>query len=251
LEGIFTVSNPIAHEHQPAHALEPARLKILALDTSTSRAAVAVVTAAGAIAVAQADAHRRHGRDLVPSIHELLGAVGLTARDMALFAVGLGPGSYTGLRIGLTAAKTLAFVTGQPLVGLDSLEAIARNAPAAAVRVAVVADAQRGDLYTADFARPEPARPLVRRSPTRIESLADWTARLEAGTLVLGPARDRVARAASIAPADPEWNWPQGRCLVELAAEAWSSGRRDDPWFLEPLYLRRSAAEDQFDGLKT
>ncbi len=71
----------------------------------------------------------------------MLADAGLALRDIELIGVGLGPGSYTGLRVGVTAAKTLAYVTGALLVGFDSLEAVARNAPDQASRVSVVADA--------------------------------------------------------------------------------------------------------------
>ena len=225
-------------------------MNVLALDTSTIRAAVAVATTSGRALVAEADPSRRHGRNLVPSIRALLGEAGLSADEVDLFAVGLGPGSYTGLRIGLTAAKVLAYAFDRPLVGLDSLEAIARNAPAEALRVAVVADAQRGELYAADFARDAPGAPLARVAPTRIEPVASWTARLDEGTLVLGPGLARLKEplplAVRVAGSD-EADWPSGLRLVELAREAHDAGRRDDPFFLEPLYLRRSAAEDQWD----
>jgi tRNA threonylcarbamoyladenosine biosynthesis protein TsaB len=210
-----------------------------------------VGAADGAVHSAAPDPAPRHGRNLVPAIRDLLRVAGLTPADVDLWAVGLGPGSYTGLRIGLTAAKTLAYVSGKPLVGFDSLEAVARNAPDDAPRVTVIADAQRGDLYTADFARDRPAGPLVRTSPTRVESQAHWSARLAEGTLVLGPVLERLnpPLPPSVRTADPALNGPDGRRLLGLAREFWESGRRDDPFFLEPLYLRHSAAEDQWEKL--
>jgi tRNA threonylcarbamoyladenosine biosynthesis protein TsaB len=228
-------------------------LNVLALDTATSRAAVAVATAAGAIRTARPDPQVRHGRNLVPAIRGLLQEAGLTVAAIDVFAVGLGPGSYTGLRVGLTAAKVLAYAAGRPLVGFDSLEAIARNAPEDALRIAVVADAQRGDLYTAHFRRDTPGGPLVRQTPTRAEPMADWSQRLEPGTLVLGPALelDRIRNAlpaqAQALPAGDEAHGPDPHRLLLLAIELWQSGRREDPWFLEPLYLRRSAAEEQWE----
>jgi tRNA threonylcarbamoyladenosine biosynthesis protein TsaB len=189
---------------------------------------------------------------LVPAIRDLLAAAGLTVADLDGLAVGLGPGSYTGLRIGLTAAKTLAYAAGRPLAGLDSLELVARNAPPEALRVSAVADAQRGDLYIADFRRFQPGGPLVRLVPTRVEPLDAWAAALTEGTYVLGPAAalERVAaRVPSTArlPDDPAAHWPDPHRLADLALEVWRCGRRDDPWFLEPVYLRRSAAEEQWE----
>jgi tRNA threonylcarbamoyladenosine biosynthesis protein TsaB len=203
--------------------------------------------------VARPDPQARHGRNLVPAIRDLLRQAGLDIAAIDLFAAGLGPGSYTGLRVGLTAAKLLAYAAGRPLVGFDSLEAIAWNAPKEAVRITVIADAQRGELYTADFGRDAPGAALGRRRPTGIETLAGWTERLAPGTLVLGPGLQR-AEVRSALPAEAQSldalddaNWPDGHRLTELACTLWQLGRRDDPWFLEPLYLRRSAAEDQWE----
>jgi tRNA threonylcarbamoyladenosine biosynthesis protein TsaB len=228
-------------------------LTIVALDTSTPRAAVVLATASGSVHVARPDPTVRHGRNLVPCLGELLREAGLDVGAIELFAVGLGPGSYTGLRVGLTAAKVLAYAAGRPLVGFDSLEAIARNAPEEALRVAVVSDAQRGDLFTAEFARAAAGLPLVRSAPTRVEPLADWAVRLVAGTCVLGPGlelpRLRLALPGHVHPL-PEGaaaHWPDPLRLPQLAAELWQSGHRDEPWFLEPLYLRRSAAEDLWE----
>jgi len=224
-------------------------VNLLALDTSSLRAAIAIGTATGAVHGASPDPAQRHGRNLIPAIHDLLSEAGLTPRDLGGIAVGIGPGSYTGLRIGVTAAKTLAYALGTPLVSLDSLEILARNAPEDALRVAVIADAQRGDLYTAEFVRQAPAAPLIRSELTGIESQEDWLSRLADGTLVLGPGLDRLRSplAETCPRADAAAAWPNPARLLELAREAWASGRRDTPWFLEPQYLRRSAAEEQWD----
>ena len=116
---------------------------------------------------------------------ELLATGGLRAREIEVIGVGLGPGSYTGLRVGVTAAKTLAYVTGAALVGLDSLEAVAWNAPGTALRVSVVADAQRGDVYSAEFMRQRTGRAagLYPREPDRT-----------------APGRARPARARNARP---------------------------------------------------
>jgi tRNA threonylcarbamoyladenosine biosynthesis protein TsaB len=181
----------------------------------------------------------------------ILRAAGLGLRDIELLAVGLGPGSYTGLRVGLTAAKTLAYTTGAPLVGLDSLHVIACNAPATAPRVAVIADAQRGQLYVAEFVRVVGGR-LVPARACQIEQIAAWLARLEPATVVLGPALDspriRSALPAGLEVRESALNYPDGHRLVEIAHETWTSGRRDDLWTIEPNYLRQSSAEEQWNA---
>ncbi len=227
-------------------------MALLVIDTSTDQPAVGIWTDAGHPAAAAPRPGRRHGRDLVPCIRDLLAREGLTVGDLRAVAVGLGPGSYTGLRIGLTAARMLVYATRADLIGFDSLEGWARTAPGSACRVHVVADAQRGEVYLADFVRPAPDEPPRALAPSRIESLAAWSSRLEAPGLVLGPGLDSPAIRAAIPPALAIHHPPDGRsrviALLDLARELWQAGRRDDLWTLEPRYLRRSAAEDLWEA---
>ena len=154
-------------------------MNFLVLDTSTERGVVGVVGRSGSRHVATIDRARRHGRDLIPRFADALRDAGVRANDIDVIAVGVGPGSYTGLRVGLTAAKVLAYTTGASLLGLDSLEAVALNAPAEPGRVSVIADAQRGHLYVADFVRGGADMPPVRCGATRIETLQAWLATLD------------------------------------------------------------------------
>ena len=230
------------------------RLILLGIDTSTTRAAVALSRPGSPPRVVPPEAGpaRRHGQGLIPSIAALLDAEGLKAGDLGAIAVGLGPGSYTGLRIGLTAAKTLAYAIGKPLVGLDSLDIIARNAPEGPIYVAVAVDAQRGDAYIAEFARTAPGAPLLRLGPTRIEAVEAWSRSLGPGTLVLGPALEKLLASwpDTLILGSIDQGHPDPARLIPLALETIEAGRFVDPFFVEPFYLRRSAAEDQWDARK-
>jgi tRNA threonylcarbamoyladenosine biosynthesis protein TsaB len=227
-------------------------MKILVLDTSTERAVIGIGGQSGSRHTTTTDGMRRHGRDLIPKLAATLRDAGLTPHDINVIGVGLGPGSYTGLRVGLTAAKALAYVTGASLLGLDSLEAIARNAPAESPRIAVIADAQRGLVYIADFIRETTAGPLLRHRAVRIEPLLGWLDRLEPETCVLGPGllspRIQSAFPASMLPQNHALNYPDGERLLELAIQTWASGHRDDPLQIEPNYLRQSSAEELWDN---
>jgi tRNA threonylcarbamoyladenosine biosynthesis protein TsaB len=224
---------------------------ILALDTSTVRATIGVATRAGGVHVLIAECARRHGRDLIPQIAAILGEAGLTLGEIEAIGVGTGPGSYTGLRVGVTAAKTLAYATGAVLVSLDTMHAIALSSPPETLDVSVIADAQRGDLYVADFVRERPGAPLVKTRASHIEPISSWAGRLHPAVCMLGPGLDSERIRALLPPGcgthDPSLNYPHAARLLELARAALAMGCRENPWLLEPLYLRRSAAEDQWE----
>jgi tRNA threonylcarbamoyladenosine biosynthesis protein TsaB len=228
---------------------------LLVIDTSTGQPAVGIRSRAGGVHVSSFLATGRHGRDLVPSIGNLLREANLRVMDLGVVAVGLGPGSYTGLRIGLTAARVLAYTAGAVLLGFDSLEGWARTAPPEAPRVHVVADAQRGDVYAADFLRDSLLEPLKLVIASRIESLQSWSQRLDRQGFVVGPGLDstriRAAIPVEMQIADARPDRSRALALLELARQLCAGVERVDLWTLEPNYLRRSAAEETWDARGT
>ncbi len=228
-------------------ALERNTLNLLAIETSTPQAAVVLRDRSGTVRAAPVDSAQRHGRGLIPAIATLLEQAGLSPRDLDAIAVGLGPGSFTGLRVGIMAAKTLAYAGCGRLVGLDSLAVFARQAPPEALHVAVAGDAQRGELFVADFLRDAPALAPRRIAETRLVPAADWAASLPPGTAVVGPlpARLNLAFPQGVLAQIPGAGVPEPHALLEVALDALADGREDDPYSLEPLYIRRSAAEEK------
>jgi tRNA threonylcarbamoyladenosine biosynthesis protein TsaB len=227
-------------------------MNLMVVDTSTDQPVLGLLTNAGVAHAPAVPTVRRHGRDLIPRIRDLLACAGLRADHLDAIAVGLGPGSYTGLRIGLTAAKTLAYATGAALIALDSLEIWANAAAGGSQQIHVVADAQRGDVYAAEYHRREPSGPVEVVVESRVLPLPAWAGLLWAPALVAGPGLESPAIRSALppvlviaAPATPE---RLAEAALELAKRLWMGGRCDDHWTIEPRYLRRSAAEDQWDA---
>ena len=128
-------------------------MNILGLDTATTTTSVAVMRANGVVYeaedVAPAGSRGRHAEHVLSLAAEALERAGLRWRDVDLVAVGLGPGGYTGLRIGLASARGLALAHGAPLVGVGTLRALAE--PLHATTVLAIVDARRGELFTAAY----------------------------------------------------------------------------------------------------
>lgn len=124
-------------------------MKILGIDTSTHDSSVAVLEDGKIVGEFTVNQKRTHSETLVPIIKDLLKLLAIEIGDIDLFAVGIGPGSFTGIRIGMTIAKTLAQVTGKPIVGISTLEALALNAQGQTIMP--VLDARGGRIYYSLF----------------------------------------------------------------------------------------------------
>lgn len=197
----------------------------------------------------------RTAQGLLPAIHRCLQSADVVPADLSLMAVVSGPGSFTGLRIGVTAAKTLAYATGATLVGVNTLDLLAYQATRSGLqsssnptigRVWAVLDAQRGDLFAASYAAID-IESLGVDDPTQLLAGADWLAQLTSGDVVVGPATSKYAEQLpeGVRLAKPDHHQPQSAAVGELGYLMWRRNLQASPFELAPQYHRLSAAEEK------
>ena len=223
----------------------------LALDTSGPVGSVAVVGGEGSrIRVLSQRAlgeGMRRGVELFPSIEAALREAGVSAREIDVVAVGTGPGSYTGLRVGVTAARALAYATGAELIGIPSCDALAEAAPRSEETLAVVIDARVRAVYVAVY-RSTDGAPWERSGGPEILPPDEAAGRIPPGALVVGDAIEahaelfsRFRRAAQPRNAGaPE--------IARLALAARERGEHQSIDTVVPLYLRKTEAERKLEG---
>ncbi len=121
--------------------------RLLLIETSGRIGQVALADGPSLVGVRRLEESRRHARDLAPAVADLLVAAGWTPRDLSAVAVSRGPGSYTGLRVGIMSAKALAYAVGCPILAIDTFAIIASQASGGASPLDIIADAQQQKVY--------------------------------------------------------------------------------------------------------
>ena len=127
------------------------RLKILAIDTSTDTASIAITDGEDILVESMLNVGRTHSETLIPSFQEMLEKTQLDIKDLDLLALTLGPGSFTGVRIGTSTVKGFALALDKPVAGVSTLEALASNFPFSSLPIMPLFDARRGEIYSAMF----------------------------------------------------------------------------------------------------
>lgn len=223
-------------------------MRILALETSGLSGAVTVASAERVLHTELIPAGQRTAAGLAPAMQRALAAVGWAPSEVQLVAVTIGPGSFTGLRVGVATAKAFAYGVGCAVLGIDTLRVLAAQAPANVDRVEAVLDAYRRQLFAASFER-DGANGWRCTQPTRVVDEAEWLATRDSATPLIGPVLARLsAKLASNAVLIERERWePTSTAVAELAWRDWQAGERSDVWQLAPQYYRPSAAEEQRD----
>ena len=225
---------------------------IVSLDTSSQVSSVAVLSEERVAAEVSMQGALTHSETLMPHIELALQMARAKKTELDGIAVSIGPGSFTGLRIGLAAAKMMAYALNIPMICVPTLEALACHyAGSVGLRILPMMDAQKGNVYVQEF-RWRPEGEDVRLSeehPLSILPLAEVLDALvgtELPAVLLGDAtrrNDFPALPADVGIAPLHLRMPRAACVGLAGLARLQRGEKDDPVTAVPLYLRRSEAE--------
>lgn len=223
-------------------------MKLLAIETSIRPGSIALLDDGQFIEqMTLEQPGRRHAQSLHVCAHELLTRHAMRPNEIDAIAVSVGPGSFTGLRVGVVFAKTLSYITGCQIAAVDSHLAVAESADKSITELTVISDAQRRELFVANFSRTESGE-MEQNGPIELMKSSDWLKGLSNET-VAGPCIENLAdqlpltvNVASIAS-----QMPQASAVGHIGLRKLRQGESTDAWKLAPFYMRRSAAEENWD----
>lgn len=222
-------------------------MRILALDTTSLGCSVAIWDDHAIVAelnIEKKETHSKHVMDMVDSVFRVSN---LTIMDMDAFAVAKGPGSFTGLRIGMSTIKGLCFATGKPLVGVSSLEALALGASEFGLPVCPIVDARKNEVYLACYTFND-GLPYILKAPCAVapemvcEGIDNLTLFLGTGVDVFGEIIRMKLGDRAVFP-DASFHQIRARHVAELGYQRLFQDRADETVSLTPTYIRKSDAE--------
>ena len=222
-------------------------MKILGIDTSTPIGSVALIDGDNLVAEHTLNIVQAHSSRLMPAIDTALKWSDITANDLDGCAVGIGPGSFTGIRIGVATIKSLCYALDKPIVGVSTLEAVAYNLRWTNGPICPLLDARRSEIYGAIF---EGGTEWQRLSEDLCLSIDAFLERLDTHTAPNCPinfvgdglstygdaVREKLGEKADFA--DAIFNVPRGATIARLGAQRLHNGDIDDYWTLVPNYVR-------------
>lgn len=221
-------------------------MKILTIDTSSNCSSVALSDGATLLGECILGEDRCNSGRLLGSISSMLKAAGLTPDGLDAFAVSLGPGSFTGVRVGIATVKGLAIATAKPVAGFSSLAMLAMNLPFSSAQVAAMYDARKNEVYAGLYrcgSLPETV------SPDAVVPPAQFLAGIDRPTLFVGEGalryRDLICSTLGDLAIFPPWhaNLPRASAGAVIALDAAMQGNFTPLALLNPTYLRASEAE--------
>lgn len=222
-------------------------MKILAFESSAVSASVALVEDEKLIAQSFQNCGLTHSRTLLPMAESLLKNCGVTLDEVDALAVAHGPGSFTGVRIGVATVKGLALGADKPCIGVSTLEAMAWGARALGGRLCCVMDARAGQVYNVLFTVENGApRRLCDDRALKLTDLGEEIG--ETPYFLVGDGADLCyntlkERCAGLYPAPPELRYAAGYGVAAAALPLLRAGRTCSPQELDAFYLRRPQAE--------
>lgn len=225
------------------------RMRILAVDTTTPSGSAALLEGRRLLAEASSESPATHSARLLATIDHLLKAAGLAVGDIEGYAVAAGPGSFTGIRIGLSTVKSLSFASGRPVAPVSTLSALALKLAAGGPRlICPVLDAKKGEIYSALFESID-GHPVERVAQGAYDPAAFFAALPREGEIQFIGAGVSVHREALLAGVGTRAIFPARTHFIAhevgiLGAAIFGGGGGVPSGGLEPFYFRKSQAEE-------
>lgn len=229
-------------------------MKILAVDTSGMIAAVAVMDDEEVLAEYNLNNGKTHSQRLMPMVCEVMDSVGLKPEDIDFYAAASGPGSFTGLRIGITTLKAIAYASGKPVISVPTLDALAYNIPRTELLVCPMMDARNRQVYTALYGwTGGKLSKVTEYMGVTVEELTGIVKGKNQKTVFLGDGvklhKDYLLKElGDMCEFSPPALMLQRGCSVAVAGLVMAAeGRIENCFDMVPFYLRKSQAEREFD----
>lgn len=217
-------------------------MKVLGIDTSTPIGSIGLIDGNDFVAEHTLNITQAHSSRLMPAINQVLKWGNLTVHNLDACAVGIGPGSFTGVRIGVGTAKSLCYAIKKPIIGVSTLEAIAFNLRYAKGLICPILDARRDEVYGAVF---HGGATLIRKSEDLCVSIEDLLNCVGSSAVFVGDGLGRYFEAvrerfgADVILADSTFNVPRGTNIARIGRERLLRGDSDDYFGLIPNYIRK------------
>lgn len=228
-------------------------MKILGIDTSSMAASVAVIEDNKLICEYTINTKKTHSQKLMPMIENMLGLSDLNVREIDAIAVCEGPGSFTGLRIGMATAKAIAHVNDIPVIGVNSLEALAANMNLCDKKICSILDAQRNQVYTGRYQYEGTKLVEIKEiGIQQIDELLEELAQSGEQWILVGEAvykyEDKIKEIANIEIPAASNNVTKAGSLCSVAKVKFDEGKDIfNCYTVNPLYIRKSQAEEQYE----
>jgi tRNA threonylcarbamoyladenosine biosynthesis protein TsaB len=217
---------------------------LLAINSSTLQYGLAILDTNGVVLAENMMSRKKgHFGDLMPLFNALLSRTGVDTADLKAVIVAIGPGSFTGLRVGLSLAKGLCHSIEKPIIGVSSLEALASQIPYSRYQIVPVLDSRKGEVFAAFFI-PGKDGVLRKKGGDTCLKISELSSIVDEPSVFIGNdflfqsriIKETLGKTAHIAPPHL-WNL-KASAVGWLGFNRYSKGEFDDPMSLTPLYLR-------------
>ena len=221
--------------------------KILSIDCATLSGGAAILSHQGILAEQIVRTPTSHSVRILETVKNLLNATEIELKDLTAIAVASGPGSFTGVRVGISVAKSLAYASNLPLIGVSTLEALAHRYYREDYLICPMIDARRSEVYAAGYEfKDDYAEEIIQPTVAPVEKILD---QIQSKTIFLGDGSikyqaDIIARLGTLATFPPiDKILPTPSAIAFLGWRKYKSGESGNPIELKPLYLRDADAK--------